>query len=284
MALEFGNRIAVGTSTTGTGTVTLGSAVSDAFMTFAEGGITDGATVHYLITEGNDFEIGTGTYTLSGTTLSRDTVTDSKISGTAGTSKMNLGGSAEVRVIADASDFGGGGGAQVILATYSFSGDAAMNFTAFDSGTYDAYIIYLFNVRPADDNRNLQFRTSTDGGSSYDSTVGDYKYAFVSVSDSGTRGSISNNSQTLIETADNVGAAAGEDGVSGTVIIHAPHLAKQTLIEFHLGWMNAGAQFKSLNGFGIRTSSADVDGFSMFFSSGNIGSGEAIVVGVKNST
>lgn len=99
MALEFGNRIAVNTSTTGTGTVTLGSAVSDAFMTFAEGGITNGATVHYLITDGTDFEIGTGTYTSPGTTLSRDTVIDSKISGIAGTSKMNLGGSAEVRVI-----------------------------------------------------------------------------------------------------------------------------------------------------------------------------------------
>ncbi len=100
----FGNRIAVGTTTTGTGTVTLGAEISDGFCTFAEGGIPNAAVVRYMITEGDDFEIGTGVYTTSGTTLTRATVEASKIGGTAGTSKMNLAGGAEVRVIASAED------------------------------------------------------------------------------------------------------------------------------------------------------------------------------------
>jgi hypothetical protein len=92
------------TSITGTGTITLGSAL-DGFFTFAEAGAQDADVVSYTIEDGNDVEIGTGTYTASGTTLSRDAVTESKIGGTAGTSKINLSGNATVFLTARAEDF-----------------------------------------------------------------------------------------------------------------------------------------------------------------------------------
>ena len=93
------NRAKMTTSTTGTGTITLGSA-SDGYQTFAAAGVSNGDTVRYTIEDGNAWEIGTGTYTASGTTLSR-TVTESSNSDNA----LNLSGSAVVFVTAAAQDF-----------------------------------------------------------------------------------------------------------------------------------------------------------------------------------
>ena len=98
MAFVYGNRIQVLTTTTGTGTITLGSATGG-FQTFADGGVTDGDTVRYLIVDGTDWEIGTGTYTASGTTLARS-VEESTNSDAA----VNLSGSAVVSVIASKTD------------------------------------------------------------------------------------------------------------------------------------------------------------------------------------
>ena len=78
MALVLADRVQETTTTTGTGTVTLAGAVSG-FQTFAAVG--DGNSTYYTITGTTEWEVGIGTYTASGTTLSRTTVISSSNSG-----------------------------------------------------------------------------------------------------------------------------------------------------------------------------------------------------------
>jgi hypothetical protein len=80
MAFIVKDRVKETTTTTGTGTLTLAGAATG-FQAFSV--IGDGNTTFYTITDGTDWEVGIGTYTLSGTTLSRDTILESSNSGSA---------------------------------------------------------------------------------------------------------------------------------------------------------------------------------------------------------
>ena len=73
MALVIADRVKETTTTTGTGTITLGGA-STGFQSFAVVGNAN--TTYYTIAAqiGNEWEVGIGTYTASGTTLARTTV------------------------------------------------------------------------------------------------------------------------------------------------------------------------------------------------------------------
>lgn len=123
------NRAKVSTSTTGTGTITLGAA-ADGYQTFADAGVTDGQTVRYVIEDGSNWEIGTGIYAATGTTLSR-IVSESSNAGAA----ISLSGQATVFVGAAAEDL-------------IFANETTATFTATEGQTTftDVYTVGLVQV------------------------------------------------------------------------------------------------------------------------------------------
>ncbi len=97
MSSSFINRAKANTSTTGTGTITLGSTVVP-FQSWSAAGAVNGLSYSYLIEEGNAWEIGIGVYSSGGGTVTRSLVESST------GSLLSLTGSATISSILAAAD------------------------------------------------------------------------------------------------------------------------------------------------------------------------------------
>jgi hypothetical protein len=122
------NRARMTTATTGTGTITLGSAVTG-YQSFASAGAVNTKTYTYVIEDGNAWEYGTGTYTTVGTTLTR------ALGASSTGSLLSLSGSAIVYSDCLAEDV------QPLGATITPTWAAATGTAAIGNGTLDARII-----------------------------------------------------------------------------------------------------------------------------------------------
>lgn len=147
MALVLKDRVQETTTTTGQGTITLAGAVSG-FQTFAA--IGNGNTTYYTIAGGSQWEMGIGTYTASGTTLSRDTVISNSLGDTtkidfaAGTKNVFCTYPAEQSLYVDGSSITPGtaatlpivsGGTGSATATFSGANITSLNASAINAGT-----------------------------------------------------------------------------------------------------------------------------------------------------
>ena len=114
MALVLADRVKDSTTTTGTGTVTLSGTAPTGYQNFSV--IGNGNTTYYTIAgqTSSEWEVGIGTYSSTGPTLSRDTVLASSNSGnlvvfSAGTKDVFVTYPAERTIM------GGGGGQGAII-------------------------------------------------------------------------------------------------------------------------------------------------------------------------
>lgn len=300
------NRVKMTTATTGTGTLTLGTA-STSFQSFADGGISDTNVVKYLIEDGADWEIGTGTYTSSGTTLSR-TVIES----TNSDAELNLTGNALVSVQVVATDlqglvdFGatfslptsdgtadqvlktdgsgnlgfttvGGGEGLVPISKTTASSDAAIDIDL--TGGYNAYVVRFDTVAPASDIVNLLMRTSTDGGTTFDGGAGDYAWFYAwgvpsfSHSDS--------TAATAMTLAAQLGNSTNEN-LCGQITIYPANGSRWTLVHGLTTYVSRDPLMMGTWNAAAREDSTTVDAVRFLMSSGNIASGNFHLYGVAD--
>ena len=122
----------------------------------------------------------------------------------------------------------GGGGAWTLISTVTASGDADISFTSGLDSTYDEYVFVFNNIHPAA-NSNLQFQTSTDGGSSYGVTATTTFFYASHQENDGEAILIYNTGRDLAQSADfqyltgdNMEASAADASVSGYLHLFDP--------------------------------------------------------------
>ena len=183
---------------------------------------------------------------------------------------------------------GVGLGSMEFIESQDASTSSSLDFTGFDATKYDSYVFEGANVLNGSSFVALQVRTSTDGGSTYDATGGDYAYG-LQIMDmvAATSPEYSNQAAaTSIVMTDGTGGgdvpSTSGDGVGFTLRVRGPHLAKDTMVSWTCEY-DTGAEYRTGVGGGVRLSSADVDAIRFMFSSGNITSGTITMYGLRNS-
>ena len=176
-------------------------------------------------------------------------------------------------------------GGLVFISNTDISAAATYDFESFTAGSYEHYQFHLQNLIPATDDRLLWVRTSTDGGSSYDSGGSDYMWAVscngaLDTDDADAQISL-NGDATDIETT--VGSASNESGVSGLIQLFGPHTTSYSHIQSTIMYRGAGGNASISHGGGQRLEAADIDGFRILFESGNIESGTVTAFGIVNA-
>jgi len=167
MALVLADRVLETTTSTGSGTITLAGA-EPGYQSFAVVG--NGNETYYTIAGDTEWEVGIGTYTSSGTTLSRDTVLSSsaggaKITLSAGQKKVFVSYPAEKSVNFDISgNITAASGRIINLGAPSLQSDAATkeyvdNMSSAALHIHEAVVL----TTPADSGRNDNYNNGTAG-------------------------------------------------------------------------------------------------------------------------
>ena len=166
-----------------------------------------------------------------------------------------------------------------LIATNTPSAAASTAFTGLSS-TYFAYKVVWSNLAPATDGAEFFFRTSTDGGSTYDAGASDYSYARWTVNDAAGSAANADNADSEIELSDNHGSAANEIGF-GELTVFNPSGAVYCHVQWNATWTADTGALAHTTGGGRRLAAADVDAIQFLFSSGNIASGTFKLYGMK---
>ena len=167
------------------------------------------------------------------------------------------------------------------IASVTASSSANISFTGFDDSKYVRYFFVFDRLMPASNGASLFARTSSNGGSSYDSGSTDYHDGF---------GNNTDRAYIDILTGNGLGGDTNEDGASLIVQVYQPHNTNVATSVYPDGgvWVNTEpfvyyrGDYSSAYG-GIRAAAGNVNAIQFYFSTGNIASGNIKMYGIKAS-
>lgn len=173
----------------------------------------------------------------------------------------------------------------VLLDEITASSDATIDFTTGIDATYDLYELHIFDHLPATNNTGLRLRTSTDGGSTFDSGASNYDYAltanFAGIGSFTSTNSADSKINLSYETGSNMLSNTSSQPLNGKIRLWKPTSASTYgYLDFILGYFTSGGVYVNVQGGGLNANVADIDAFQLYQSSGNIASGNYKLYGV----
>lgn len=168
----------------------------------------------------------------------------------------------------------------VVLEVQTASNSATIEFDLSNKLGFDRYQVKMHRVKPQNDNVTIYLRTSTDGGTTFDNTTGDYNWAVVDYVGDGTNPSVfDTDNGSFAQLSVEVGNASAEH-VQGTFEIYDPaDTGTYTVWDFEHVAINSFGNVRAGRATGGRVAAADVDALQFYFTTGNIASGTFILVG-----
>jgi hypothetical protein len=172
-----------------------------------------------------------------------------------------------------------------VLETQTASTSDELDFVLPSASLYAGVRFVLIDVLPNTDGDYLRLQTSTDGGSTFAATTGDYDYANVVLAAGGTVIASDNDNSFFAGIAHFIGTAAGEDGVNGAVEIFGANNAGKTKMTYQVSFLTTSGKLRGEHGAAARMADGAVD--AIRFTAGDnsttnkIASGTIIMLGLR---
>lgn len=174
-----------------------------------------------------------------------------------------------------------------VLETQTASTSDELDFVLPSASLYSGVRFVLIDVLPNTDGDYLRLQTSTDGGSTFAATAGDYDYANVVLAAGGSVIASDNDNSFFAGIAHFIGTATGEDGVNGAVEIFGANNAGKTKMTYHVSFLTTSGNLRGEHGAAARMADGAVD--AIRFTAGDnsttnkISSGTIIMLGLRNA-
>jgi len=169
------------------------------------------------------------------------------------------------------------------ISSQDASSDTSLDFTGFDATKYDSYEFVLSGVAMSD-NEGLKIRTSTTGGSPYDSGVSDYAWLWGA-----NINATWNSLEDLADDALDLTGGHSTTGVplfSGTVSVLNADDANKTMVHWDISVVDTGATstMTKYSGHGVRNAAEDVTALQFLpFTGADLVSGRITMFGYRNA-
>lgn len=162
------------------------------------------------------------------------------------------------------------------------SGSPSVIDITFDPNDFDEIIITLGNVEMSTDGNQIEAKTSSDSGSTFDAGATDYRWERVDLTGGILSASNSTGAPDLSLMLSNIGNDTDEDGVSGSIRVLHPGITKRTRVFSDLFYIRLDGAMCNAKLYGERQEAAIVNALRLELTGGTFASGVISVHGVRS--